>query len=175
MSEWQIKPLARSSAVSGSPFAPGDRVVCVLHVDVSGLLVRTDLHQHEAESFHSPGEVLGRWTRIVPDASADAEKEARRAALQSSEELFLSLYQPHEHTETTAGQPGAEESPERRTLKQVLALMLERKRLLKPLSRPHNGVQAFRHVPTGAAYEVPAHKLEPERLLSIQEQLSALV
>lgn len=162
--DWQIKPLARECAVSGKPFEIGDEVVCFLFRDEEGQLQRADVAAPKVEEFPRPDAVLGRWGREVKPRSEE-EREARANALATTEELFLSLFQ----------QDSPELADDRELFKQVLALMLERKRILRSQGRPVDGVQTYLHVRSKEIYPVQATDPDPSALMRIQEELNMLV
>ena len=83
----------------------------------------------------------------------------------TTEELFLSLFE----------ESGAEGEEDRAVLKQLLALMLERKRVIKRVGPSTQGVQRYRHPKQDREYDVPMDDLNPEKLVRIQEQLQLLV
>ena len=87
-----------------------------------------------------------------------------------------------DETETDrAGSEQADQAQFNRTLirvmtVQVLALMLERKRVLRPKGSTADGRRlVYEHAKSKELYEVPAAELSPEFFLSIQDQLAALV
>ncbi|MFP4165657.1 MAG: hypothetical protein ACLFUF_00630 [Opitutales bacterium] len=163
--DWQIKNPARVSTLSGKEFTPGDRIVCMVFKDeAAGELGRADLLEHEVESFTPAGEVLGRWMRTVKPPNETAENS--RDAVASAEELFLSL------------QPGVSESgpEEADALRHLLALMLERKRILRVQGpRKGSGSQTYLHVKRKEEYTVPLIEIVPEQLLKIKETLGDLL
>ncbi len=161
--EWQIKPPSRQSFFTGDAFSPGERIVCFLFLDESAEIQRADLRETEVEQFPRPESILGRWTREVKERDEE-EKEARKQMLASTEELFLSLFAGEE-----------EVGPEKALLQQVLALMLERKRVIRAVGRPSNGKQEYLHIRTKEVYAVPDRELDPVEMLKIQEQLNTLV
>lgn len=163
--EWSIKNLADASAHSGRRFEPGERIVCFVFKDAeSGELSRADIFAEETEVFEVPGPVLGRWGRVL---KAPGEKrESGRERLASAEEFFLSLY--------TEGGAAAEDEAE--ALKQMLALFLERKRVLRPLGpRQKTGFQRYRHVRRKEEYAVPVAELSPDTILRIRETLGEIL
>jgi hypothetical protein len=83
----------------------------------------------------------------------------------TAESLFLTLADPAtERTEDTT------------RLLQFLALMLERKRVLRPKGRSADGSnQVFEHAKSKEFYEIPAGELTPEFFTGVQEQLGVLV
>ncbi|MEO0796972.1 MAG: hypothetical protein AAFX93_17580 [Verrucomicrobiota bacterium] len=162
--DWQIKPLARECAVSEQPFEIGDSVVCFLYRDDEGQLQRADIAESKVDEFPRPEAVLGRWGREVKPRGEE-EKEARAHALATTEELFLSLFEEN----------SAEVAEDRELFKQVLGLMLERKRILRSQGRPVNGMQPYLHVRSKQEYQVQSKDPDPESLIRIQEELNALV
>ena len=83
----------------------------------------------------------------------------------TAENLFLTL-----------ADPANELSVEDGRLVQFLALMLERKRLLKPKGRNGDGTKdVYEHRGTKGRYEVPVGDLNPAFFMAVQEQLSVLV
>lgn len=174
--DWQFRPVARKCAVSGAEFEIGQHVICFLFQDENGELERADVLPDHADAFSPPGLLLGRWSREIRD-NTDEEKEARRAMLVSTEELFLSLLDGEEAAPLPVDEDAdsAEAAELRGRLLQVLALQLERKRILRPMGKPVDGRQPYLHVKSKRELAVPASDLEPENLLRVQEQLSALV
>jgi hypothetical protein len=159
--DWDIKSLARASFASGQTFAQGEQVTCLIFRGPEGLQ-RADLTQAEAAEWRPPGALLGRWVRRMTDEGED-ERARRRQSLASAEEVFLALVQE-----------GDAAGPDTELLLQVLALQLERKRILRPLGRPAQGVQRYLHPRLQQEFAVPRHDLTPERVAQLQAQLHRL-
>jgi hypothetical protein len=142
----------------------GDRVASTLLAGVAaGGLVRHDVLESERENFRPAGAVTCQWVQVFKPGRAEAD--AARQLRLTAENLFLTL-----------ADPGAELSLESRRLLQFLALMLERKKILRPKGRTADGERnVFEHAPTHQLFEVPAGELNPEFFLSIQTQLGSLV
>lgn len=157
--DWAIKSLSRASFITGQAFTPGEKVACVIYRGPEGLQ-RADLGEAEAREWQAPGEVLGRWHRKAEDESEAAK---RRSSLASAEEVFLALIQ----------EPGGA-GEEKDLLLQLLALLLERKRLLKPQGKPAEGRLRYWHPRLQQEFSVPHQTLTPERLASLREQLHLL-
>ena len=157
--DWTIKSLSRTSFASGQTFTPGEKVTCVIFRGPEGLQ-RADLSDAESREWQPPGEVLGRWSRKAEDESAAAK---RRLALASAEEVFLAFQQ----------EPGGA-GPDKDLLLQLLALMLERKRVLRPQGRPVDGRQRYWHPRLQQEFSVPHQTLTPELLSALREQLHHL-
>lgn len=163
--EWQIKTIARKSSLSGEVFNPGDRVVCLIYKDdAAGELGRADLRPGEVDLFELPGGVLGRWSRQVKDP--DDESAHARDTMASAEDFFFSLYENE-----TAG--AREESD---MLKHLLALMLERKRVLRPIGdRRTSGEQRYLHVKTKRELQVPITDISTGLMLKIEDTLGDII
>ena len=161
--DWQIRPPRGQSSISEREFSEGDRILCMLHMDKIGEIFRSDIFQDEENQFKSDGGILGKWTHIVKDTFQE-EKDAQKQTLSTCEELFLSLF-----AEET------EDSKEKDILKQLLALMLERKRILKARGNPVDGIQAYMHMPTREMYEVTLQKLGPDEIAAIESQLEGVL
>ena len=162
--ELHLPPLGTACAVTSQPFAPGDRVISHL---VRGLaasaLSRFDVLERAAADFTAPGVPVCQWVQLYKPRTADAD--AARLLRLNAENLFLTLADP-------AGPP----APENARLIQFLALVLERKKILRPRGpAADRSRQLYEHAKTKQLYEVPAGELTPEFFLSLQEQLGVLV
>ena len=88
-----------------------------------------------------------------------------RALKLTAESLFVTL-----------ADPTTEPTPENTRLLQFLALMLERKKVLRPRGRSADGLRLrYEHARSKAVFEVPAGELTAEVFVAVQEQLSVLV
>ena len=163
--EWQIKTISRKSSRSGEPFAPGDVAVSLIYLDAEeGGVTRADLHESELDEFGLPGELLGRWRRVIKDP--DEETMQAGDTLASAEDFFFSLFE----NETDAP------AEERDMLKHLLALMLERKRVLRAVGR-RRGEDAltYLHVKSKTELTVPIRNMSRELMLKIEDTLGDLV
>ena len=163
--EWQIKTIARKSTLSGGAFNPGDRVACLIFKgEEAGELGRADLRPDEVEAFQLPGEVLGRWTRVVKDP--DDVGTSASETMASAEDFFFSLFE-NESPDTK------EESD---MLKHLLSLMLERKRVLRATGdRKSIGEQSYRHVKTKQMIQVPIVDISTELMLKIEDTIGDII
>jgi len=163
--EWHFKGIARKSSLSRTPFVSGDRVACIIFKDYKvGEIGRMDLLMHEVDTIDLPGEILGRWMRVVKDP--DEEGTSVRETVASAEECFLSLY--------AHAQSGAED--ELAAMKHLLALMLERKRVLRAVGKRHKaGTQSYIHVKTKQMVDVPIVEISADLMLRIQDTLGDII
>jgi hypothetical protein len=162
--ETHLPPLATVCAATGRPFAPGDRVVsCLVRTGAAEGLARFDMAEAARPDFAPPGVRVCEWVQVFKVRTSDAD--AARLLRLNSENLFLTL-----------ADPAVEIAPENARLVQFLALVLERKKILRPKGRTADGArQLYEHAKSKQLYEVPAGELSPEFFLSLQEQLSVLV
>lgn len=132
--------------------------------DAEGI-VRHDVAAEEQANFAPAGPVVCRWAQIYKPRKSEDNPE--RNLKLTAESLFLAL-----------SDPATERTVENDRLLQVLAMMLERKRVLRPKGRTGSGAgarQVYEHAKLKSLHEVAAAELSPEFFLSIQEQLTALV
>jgi hypothetical protein len=158
-----LQPRASACSVSGQPFVEGDRVVSLLARTDSGAIVRTDALESQAGALAPVGFVACRWVQVFKPAQKPGQIE--RELKLTAETLFLTL-----------ADPSTESTPETDRLVRFLALLLERKRLLRPKGKSADGARdLFEHARTKQIHEVPAIELTPEFFVAVREQLSVLV
>ncbi len=161
--ELNLQPRALTCCVSGQAFAEGDRVVSLLSRLDSGAVVRLDALEAHAASLSPGGFVACRWVQVYKPLQK--QENLDRALKLTAENLFLTL-----------ADPSTEPSPETDRLVRFLALLLERKRILRPKGRNADGSKdLFEHARTKQLHEVPAIELTPEFFVAVREQLSVLV
>ncbi|WP_269522922.1 hypothetical protein [Coraliomargarita parva] len=163
--DWAIKSFARKSALTEQAFTPGDRIVCLIFKQAdSPELGRADLLETEVDGFQAEGEVLGRWTRIVKDPGDEAQQT--RETMASAEDFFFSLFEVED--------PEAKEESD--ALKHLLALMLERKRVLRAQgARQTAGAQDYLHVKSKRVLSVPIVEISPALMLRIQDTIGEII
>jgi hypothetical protein len=161
--ELNLQPLATKCYVSGREFAEGERVVCYLVREADGLTGRHDVIESEVANMPAPAEIFCRW--VINYKPRKAGENADRTLKMTAETLFVTLADP-------ANPPDETNTP----LLQFLALMLERKRILKPRGKTSDGARnVFEHARTHQMYEIPAGDLNAEFFQKIQGQLDVLV
>jgi hypothetical protein len=161
--DWQVKPIARICAASGKDLLVGDIVTCVVYKPLGGNIERCDVLKEHAMTFKPDGILLGRWTREVKERGE--EEQAQRAQLLASrEEFFLSLY---DENDDPSGDKGV--------LKHILAMLLERKRIIKAVGPAENGLISYVHASSKQTYQVPALDLQPSHILQVGATLDLLV
>lgn len=163
--EWQIKTISRKSSRTGKAFEPGDVAVSLIFMNSAEKeIARADLHESELSEFELPGELLGRWRRVIRDPNEEAVNASETLA--SAEDFFFSLFEGDENTQTK----------ERETLKHLLGLMLERKRVLRAIGpRQTQGAQNYLHVKSKQEIRVPIVEMSHQLMLQIQDTIGELI
>jgi hypothetical protein len=162
--EMHLQPLATTCLVSGEPFVEGARVASYLVRNAAMEIVRYDVLEAHAANFTPEGFIACRWVHLFKPRRGGADNPDRALKL-TAESLFVAL-----------ADPTTEPTPENTRLVQFLALMLERKRVLKPRgTTADGGKNRYEHAKTKHIFEVPAGELTPEFFVAVQEQLSVLV
>jgi len=161
--ELTLHPSARTCRASGREFVEGDRVVSHLVREVTGEIARHDVLASKGAAYVKPAFVFCSWTVSYKPKRAD-ENPGRTLKL-TAENLFVTL-----------GDPAAEPNPANTPLLQFLALMLERKRLLRPRGLTTDGERRiYEHARTHQLYEIPVGNLDAAFFVNIQGQLDLLV
>jgi hypothetical protein len=160
----QLKPTADACCVTHAAFQAGDRVVSFLVRDAAtGEFVRADCLAAQESGATFPGEVLCRWTRTFKPVPVGVNLD--RALRLSADSLLLSLTED-------ADAPVEENGP----LKQFLALMLERKRLIRPRGASADGTRrVYEHGRTKRMLEVPAGTMDDAFFLQMRDKLGVLL
>ncbi len=158
---WQIKPFSHRCCITGDVFEDGARYVSYLVVEEGQQeLSRFDVAESAEARFEPPGEVLCRWSRVYKE-KPERENPSRRQK-ESAESMFFSLFESEDDGD----------GEDRETMKQVLAVFLERKKILKDRGFANQGaVQVMEHRKSGNVFLVPTGRMTPEALLRIQEEL----
>lgn len=161
--EMNLQPLAKTCCVSGEPFVEGARVASYLVRAANMEIIRHDVLEGHAADFQPDGFVACRW--VQPYKPRRAGENQDRALKLTAESLFATL-----------ADPTTEPTPENTRLLQFLALMLERKKVLRPRGRTADGARnRYEHAKTKQIFEVPVGEMTPEFFIAVQEQLSILV
>ena len=161
MFDLQIRPAGRNCALTGEAFEHGEGVVSYL-LPGKGEYVRIDVAARVAGSFTPPEIPVCRWNWEFRTPE-DPAREAARSALAQSDELFLAL------CNADARDDPPQVLEERAALRHLLGLMLQRKRLLKPLA---GGGDRFLHVASNQEVQVPPVKMTPQLLQKVAAQMN---
>jgi len=168
MQEWSLQTGSRKSTGSDEPFIDGQKVRSVLCILEGEGLVRLDFNPEE-EIRLGNASPIAQWLRTF--RSNEAEKELAREAIESADDLFDQMM-----AQESSNDEAEEQEEIRNVLCFLLALHLERKRVLRPIGRVQaNGAQMYRHPKKNCQYEVQAVGLRPELIRSIEKQLDLVL
>src|SRR5688500_14096269 len=162
--EMHLQPLGTTCFVSGESFLEGARVASYLVRSGAALeIVRYDVLESQVANFSPDGVLACKWVHAFKPRRAGENPD--RALKLTAENLFVAL-----------ADPTTEPTPENTRLVQFLALMLDRKKMLRPKARSADGQRnRLEHAKTKAMFEVSAGEPTPEFFVAVQEQLSVLV
>lgn len=163
---WEFQSISSSSALSRSTFLDGEQVVCLIYKNVEkGEIGRADIRAEEVDSFELPGELLGRWFQTVKKSENGKNTVQQKVA--SAEDFFLSLYTSSDCSESCE---------ETNALKYLLALMLERKRVIRVQGkRQHAGTQPYIHTRTKQTLDVPVVNISTDLMYRIQDTVGDIL
>jgi len=157
--EWAIKHRSDACTATQRPFAPGEYFYTLLFRDDGGFR-REDLTEEAWANRNENIQPFSFWkTRYEPTPPAPPEPLAK----ESAEELFRRLI--------TSDNPPANAS-------YVLAIMLERKRVLKQIKSEDSErgrLLVYEHVQSGDVFIVPDPKLRLDEIEEVQNEVAALL
>lgn len=135
--QWNhIQGKSRICGYTQQPFQSGDKIFSLLCKNFSNEFQRYDILAIHKDELKPDGLIVARWVHVFKPGG-DAQQLESKSKVQSAESLFWSLVdEGHDLIES-------------QFLKQLLALWLERKKILKPIgSRSKNG-QEYLHTASG--------------------------
>ena len=156
--DWPIKHRADSCAVTNRPFEPGEQFYTLLYREGNSYR-REDLSEEAWTTRNENIRPFSFWkSRYEPPPPAPPEPLAK----ESAEELLRRLLAENR-------QPNA---------CYVLAIMLERKRVLKPIQKESDDtgrVLIYEHAKTGDVFIVPDVQLRLDELETVQTEVASLL
>ena len=158
--EWNIKSRSESCNATGRPFVEGEVFHTALFLDEGGFR-RTDLSEEAwNDRIADPASetVFSSWrSKFEPPAPPAPEALRRDDAEGMLRQLIESQNPAHLNT------------------RYLLAVMLERKRILRPQPSPDKGTLLYEHAATGETFIIPDPQLSLSDLVAVQEEVSALL
>ncbi len=159
--EWNIQPRALQCAVSGRPFEKGERVYSALYWR-DGQYVRVDLN---AEAWNARNENIGPLSAWHADFVPPAPPPPEALKKDDAESLLRRLMLGNE--------------PATRNACYILALMLERKRVLRQVERQKQEgggtILVYEHLPTGEVWLIEDPGLRLGELKAVQDEVAGLL
>lgn len=158
--DWQIKPLGHACAATGAAFEAGQTIVCCLVRTAEGY-DRRDFSMAGWETARPP-EVVSYWKTVYRTPPPPAPEPIRRETAESLLRQFI-----------------AKEDFSRANAIYILAVMLERKRLLieKDVQIRGDGtkLRIYEHKKTGEIFTIPDPNLSLADLESVQREVEELL
>ncbi len=155
--DWEIKSRAHQCSRTGREFAEGEFFYTILVREGEGFR-REDMCEEAWNGRNDNIEPFSFWrSKYEPPAPPPPEPLPRDDA----EGLLRRLIQ--------------ENDPAHKNARYILALMLERKRLLRPIESSDDGMLAYEHVATGETFVIVNPRLSLEQIPAVQLEVSALL
>jgi len=161
--DWTIQGRSGRCAATGRDFTEGEYFYTLLFRERDGFL-RLDLSEEawkERQGNGDPNEPYSFWrTKFEPPLPAPPEPLAKETA----EDLLRRYMTERDESHANA--------------RYILALMLERKRLLKQIEAKedmHGRTLVYEHVKTGEVFIVPDPGLRMEQIEAVQNEVAGLL
>jgi hypothetical protein len=160
MQEWNIKSRSEACDITGRPFAEGETFYTALFREAEGFR-RADLSEEawNARATDPSAELVFSSWRSKFELPAPPPPEALRR--DDAEGMLRQLMESADPAHTNT--------------RYLLAVMLERKRILRPQKSSAKGTLIYEHAKTGEMFIVKDPELSLTDLLAVQEEVSALL
>jgi hypothetical protein len=155
--EWEIKSRARFCARTGKPFEQGECFYTLLFRDGDGFR-REDITEEAWKNRNENIEPFSFW-RSKYEAPAPAAPQP--LLTDDVESLLRRLI--------------AEQDPALLNVRYILALMLERKRILRPIESSDASVLVYEHASTGESVVLANPDLPLEKISAIQNEVYSML
>lgn len=158
--DWNIRQRSEVCDATGRPFAEGE----VFHTALF----------REGEAFRRSDLCEEAWNALVTDGSAKRAFSSWRSKFEPPappppEPL------PRDDVEGMLRRLTESNDPAHTNTRYLLAIMLERKRILRPQPSPDRGVLVYEHASTGEIFMIPDPALSLADLTAVQEEVSRLL
>jgi hypothetical protein len=159
--DWTIQGRGHQCAKTGQPFADGEYFYALLHYE-NGEYRREDLSEAAfKERGDSPAPYSYWRAKYVPPPPPQPEAVSK----QTAEDLLRSYME--------------ESGPEHTNARYILALMLERKRILREVEVKHGEdgslTRIYEHAKTGEVFVIPDPQLKLAQVEEVQKQVADLL
>ena len=152
-SEWEIKSRARFCARTGKPFEEGECFYTLLFRDGDGFR-REDLSEKAWRERNENIQPFSFW-RSKYEAPQPPPSEPLRK--EDAENLLRRLV--------------SEAEPATVNARYILALILERKRIIRPIESSDKSLLVYEHASTGESIVVPNPRLSLDQLSAVQNEV----
>lgn len=156
-SDWEIKSRGHVCSRTGREFAEGEFFYTLLYREGEGFR-REDLCEEAWNERNDNLQPFSFWrSKYEPPAPPPPEPMAKDDA----EGLLRRLVQ--------------EQNPAQSKARYILALMLERKKLLRPMESNDDDVLVYEHVQSGEIFVIPNPRLSLEQIPEVQREVGELL
>lgn len=160
MNDWNIKSRSETCAQSGRPFTEGEIFYSAIYLK-DAQYERIDLSREAWETRNENLQLLSFWQSTFELPPPPAPEPLKK---DDAESLLRRLV--------------AENDPAQRNTRYILALMLERKREIRPVDRKDDGgasMIVYEHPASGEIWLIEDPGLRLDQLDSVQTEVSALL
>lgn len=155
--DWDIKSRAHVCAQTGREFADGEFFYTLLYREGDGFR-REDLSEEAWQSRNDNIQPFSFWkAKYEPPAPPPPEPL------------------PKDDAESLLRRMIAEQKPEHANACYILALMLERKRILRPIESQDESMLVYERASTGETFVMPNPHLSMEKIPEVQKEVSELL
>jgi hypothetical protein len=155
--DWEIRKRSDLCTATQRPFEEGEFFYTALYREADGFR-REDVSE---EAWAARGEEPRPFSFWRSKFEMPPPPPPEPLAKQDAESILRRLVE--EQAETT------------RNARYILALMLERKRILKPMPSEDDSVMVYEHAQTGETFLIPNPHLRLEQVPEVQREVSALL
>lgn len=155
--DWEIRKRSDICTVTQRPFAEGEQFYTALYRDGDGFR-REDVAEEAWAALPPEPRPFSFW-RSKFEAPPPPPPEP--LAKQDAEGILRGLI--------------AENADSTLNARYILALMLERKRILKPMPSEDSGVLVYEHAQSGETFLIPNPHLRLDQVPEVQREVSALL
>lgn len=158
--DWNIKSRSDTCQIKGTPFKEGDFFYTLLFYD-DEIYQRLDLSEEaweERKIDESAPVPFSLWRSKYEEPPPRAPETLPRDDAEGMLRYFLASNDPSHHN-----------------VCYILALMLERKKLLRPLASPDSSTLLYEHTGTGETFIITDPHLSLENLIEVQQEVSELL
>ncbi len=159
--DWEIKGRSHTCTATGKKFAEGEYFYTLLFKERGGHFRREDLCE---EAFQGRDKAVPPYSFWRTKFEAAPPQQPEAIGKESAEDLLRRLM--------------GEEGEEHGSARFILALMLERKRIFKPVeSKEENGrmLNIYLHAKTGEVFVIPDPRLRLDQLEAVQMEVAELL
>jgi hypothetical protein len=151
--EWEIKARARFCARTGKPFEEGEYFYTLLFRDGHGFR-REDISEQAWNERNDNIQPFSFWRSTYEAPEPPLSEPFRK---EDAESLLRRLV--------------SEADPASVNARYILALILERKRILRPIQSSDEGLLVYEHAGTGESIVVPNPRLSLDQISAVQKEV----